>query len=713
MSKPYIKLFAALVLCFFSLQLKAQNVTISGTSCTPDQAGVNTEPLDDNYYYQGNLQGQDGSLNGFAGLTNVWKAWMNSNGINAIVSDDQGNFVVCHANNGTIYYTATGTANGNVPCNGWVEGPDLYCNEPNIVISGDCENIVTAEPEINLNYIIDLPSASDIPVTTSTGVTPIELIVSIENTGDAMLNLTGTPAVAVSGASNVTIKTQPATTISAGSSTTFTIELDPGCNAGQILSSLSILNNDSDEGIYALSVSGTVNGSSIAYGSTAYCMNDTDPTPTISGVTGGVFSSTSGLSISASSGIIDLSASTIGSYTVNYTIGSCVVDSKTVTINGLDDVSFDYAAPQYCVSANNPTPTVGTIGGMFTASPALPISGNDGTIDLSTSTPGTYSITYTSTVKCANASNKSITIKALPLPVVKGNLSYCANDGSTTLEVEGTYDSYTWSTAETTQSIAVSSTNNPITVSVMKDGCVGSLSAPVNVTEIANPLPVVKGNLSYCANNRLTALVVEGTYDRYTWSTTETAQSILVSIADNPITVSVMKDGCVGSLSAPVNVNVRNADTSLVQVGSVLTANATEATYKWLNCADMSVIDGEVNKDFTATMNGSYAVEIKQNDCVDTSRCVPVSNLITESSENTFGAITVYPNPSQGEFILTLATIDTEATVKLYSITGELIVSKNVIGVGQIEIPREYGVGVYFLEVSDLNGTYDLRVIKE
>lgn len=57
----------------------------------------------------------------------------------------------------------------------------------------------------------------------------------------------------------------------------------------------------------------------INYTNTAYCANASDPTPSISGTTGGVFSSTAGLVLNPTTGTIDLSASTPGTYVVTYT----------------------------------------------------------------------------------------------------------------------------------------------------------------------------------------------------------------------------------------------------------------------------------------------------------------------------------------------------------------------------------------------------------
>ncbi len=59
-----------------------------------------------------------------------------------------------------------------------------------------------------------------------------------------------------------------------------------------------------------------------AYGSTGYCQLGSDPTPTIYGTPGGMFSAPGAVSINASTGTIDVSASTVGGpYTITYTTG--------------------------------------------------------------------------------------------------------------------------------------------------------------------------------------------------------------------------------------------------------------------------------------------------------------------------------------------------------------------------------------------------------
>ena len=65
-----------------------------------------------------------------------------------------------------------------------------------------------------------------------------------------------------------------------------------------------------------------VDDATFSYSSSSYEPTDADPTPTITGLTGGTFSGTTGLVINSTTGEIDLSASTVASHTVTYNTSS-------------------------------------------------------------------------------------------------------------------------------------------------------------------------------------------------------------------------------------------------------------------------------------------------------------------------------------------------------------------------------------------------------
>ena len=139
--------------------------------------------------------------------------------------------------------------------------------------------------------------------------------------------------------------------------------------------------------------------SSFAYSSNGFCSDATDPVAVIAGVSGGTFSSTSGLVINSSTGSIDLDASTLGTYTITYTTPGACTGSSTFDITiSAPSVGFNYGGTtEFCTAGSDPSATItGTTGGTFTATPSgLTIDASTGTIDLSASTAATYDVTYT------------------------------------------------------------------------------------------------------------------------------------------------------------------------------------------------------------------------------------------------------------------------------------------------------------------------------
>ena len=153
------------------------------------------------------------------------------------------------------------------------------------------------------------------------------------------------------------------------------------------------------------------------YAASSYCANGTDPTPTITGTAGGAFTSTAGLSINASTGEIDLDASTVGTYSITYTTTGVCPDNQSVniTINAADNAGFSYSASSYEPTDADPTPTItGLTGGTFSGTTGLVINSATGEIDLSASTVATHTITYDTTSSgssvCPNTSTQTVEI---------------------------------------------------------------------------------------------------------------------------------------------------------------------------------------------------------------------------------------------------------------------------------------------------------------
>ncbi|GAA4371792.1 hypothetical protein GCM10023186_00650 [Hymenobacter koreensis] len=158
-----------------------------------------------------------------------------------------------------------------------------------------------------------------------------------------------------------------------------------------------------------------------AYSGNAYCVSGTNPTPTITGTTGGTFASTTGLSLNATTGAINLSASTPGSYTVTYNASATCSSTATVTITAPATAGFSYGTPaSYCTSAPATTPATlgaGATAGTFSSTTGLTLNATTGAITPSTSTPGTYTVTNTvaaSSGCAAVTATATVTILATP-----------------------------------------------------------------------------------------------------------------------------------------------------------------------------------------------------------------------------------------------------------------------------------------------------------
>lgn len=175
----------------------------------------------------------------------------------------------------------------------------------------------------------------------------------------------------------------------------------------------------------------TAPGTNFSY-TTPVCANGTNPLP-IAGTgftVGGTYSAPAGLSINSTTGLVNLAASTPGTYLITYSVaaGACSVAgsgtfSLTILPNTTPNTSFSYAGPV----CNNSVPLLPSLstgfvtGGTFTSTPGLSINPTTGVITPATSTPGTYTVTYqvaASSCQPAGTGTATITIDPTITPVV-------------------------------------------------------------------------------------------------------------------------------------------------------------------------------------------------------------------------------------------------------------------------------------------------------
>lgn len=143
----------------------------------------------------------------------------------------------------------------------------------------------------------------------------------------ATVTLTGTN---LAGATSVSFNGTATSTFGSNGATQLVLNVPGGATSGLVT---------------VTTAAGTSNGLSftvdpcpvatLAYGAANYCPTDPNPTPSLTGPTGGTFTAPAGLRLDAATGAIDVAASSPGAYAVTYSapVGSCpVAATAQVTI---------------------------------------------------------------------------------------------------------------------------------------------------------------------------------------------------------------------------------------------------------------------------------------------------------------------------------------------------------------------------------------------
>ncbi len=153
--------------------------------------------------------------------------------------------------------------------------------------------------------------------------------------------------------------------------------------------------------------------------------------------------------------------------------------------------------------------------------------------------------------------------------------------------------------------------------------------------------------------------------------------------------------------NATLNLTVIPISSNVFQLTSS-SAQAAQwgATYQWLDCdnnfAPIAGFDGQ-----TAyfTENGTYAVEVQINGCIDTSDCIVMDEVVGLIETDFTGTVMAFPNPTTGKVTIQLGADAVDATYKIYDLNGR------IVGEGDIKETTEFDVvingapGAYIIEI--------------
>ena len=441
---------------------------------------------------------------------------------------------------------------------------------------------------------------------------------------------------------------------------------------------------------------------SFSYGAiTTYCQDDSDPLPTITGFSGGTFSASTGLVINSATGEIDLSASIPNIHSITYTTNGACPDSLTlaITLFAPDNANFTYGGNTFCQNATDPVPSGGTVGGNWTSTAGIALDSTTGIIDLSASTPATYSVTYTTAGGCPDTSSTNITISLAQDASFSLNDTLFCQDGSDGIATilgttGGTFSSQTGlSINSTTGDIDVSaSTPANYNVTYTTTGiCPDVRIIPITILLPDNATFTYGGN-TFCQNAAADPVPSGGTVGG-TW--TSTAGIVLDSTtgtvdlsASTPATYSVTyttAGACPDTSSSSITILTSDiaafnfTDTSICQNAGVNPILAVTGTTSGTYTASPSTlvfvdsISGEI--DLNASLPGIYTLTYTSNGTCPTIENTSVTLSICGAYVNLeyTEQFILYPNPNRGVFSLLNNEKSGEVLLVLTDILGKIV----------------------------------------
>jgi hypothetical protein len=163
--------------------------------------------------------------------------------------------------------------------------------------------------------------------------------------------------------------------------------------------------------------------------------------------------------------------------------------------------------------------------------------------------------------------------------------------------------------------------------------------------------------------------------------------------------VVIISNANCSTTSSPLTIEViaNPATPSIIANGNVLSTVDTYITYQWY--LNGTIISGATNRSYTALVNGSYTVVVSNYaGCENTSQAFVLTN-VDVPTVNGAKQVAIYPNPTSGKVHIVAAT---PVNVSVRDMSGKEII--HLAETKEVNL-EAYADGIYFLHISDLNGT--------
>ncbi len=273
---------------------------------------------------------------------------------------------------------------------------------------------------------------------------------------------------------------------------------------------------------------------------------------------------------------------------------------------------------------------------------------------------------------------------------------------------------YTWSNGQTNASIIVSPT---LTTTYSVVGEVGTCTGSTSVQLTVSQLPTVTVNSSsssVCAGDAIQLTASGAT--TYTWLPSQTQTSTISVMPSNNTTYTVRaaNPGC-PARNATISINVFplptlvvSSSSSIVCAGEAVALAASGAnSYVWNTGANSGVVIINPTSTSAYTVVGTNANGCKNQSSItqQVSECTSIDESL---NQNNF-KLSIYPNPSSGQFYL---ETEIDFDVVVINTLGEEIM-KHKVDSSYFEINlNDEPSGIYIINVNGPDGMKTIKLLK-
>ena len=338
---------------------------------------------------------------------------------------------------------------------------------------------------------------------------------------------------------------------------------------------------------------------------------------------------------------------------------------------------------------------------------------------------GTYNVVIEDNNGCQGTNISTITNTGGFTPTISSNQTICfGNSATITSGGAGSGGTYTWDGGLGSGATQVTSPATTTTYTVtMIDGNGCTETASVTITVETEPtVTITPSNPVICDGESIT--ITGSGAQTYNWNTGATSASITVSPTNQTTYTVIGSNGvCQGAaVSTTISVNlapvvIAGSDQTLIVAGGTINfsnAGSGATSYSWSFGDGTSSTLGSPSHTFTTA--GTYTVILTGTlgNC-SSSDTITINVGYTGVEEvNLEESVNLYPNPSNGEFNLSLNfPIEQDVEIRIFNTIGELLASRTMNNTSSSIVEfnlNSNAEGFYFVNVKTANQSITKRI---